>query len=156
VAANDGIGVAGVTVNFAAPTGGAVGTPSVQTDANGSASTSLTLGSAVGPQAFAAAAQGFSVSIPATATVGDAATIVAISGGGQADTVKHALKLPLVAKVTDQFGNAVGGVSIGGAASEQACDGVTGRRRSHNIGYTAAPRRVTITGRCRSDDRTFT
>src|SRR5438067_1807779 len=107
VTASDGVGVAGVTVNFAAPAGGKVGAASVTTDATGAASTALTLGGTAGPQSFAASAAGFSVSIPATATAADAATIAAVSGSGQQDTVKKTLKAPFVVKVTDAFGNPV-------------------------------------------------
>jgi len=112
VIAADGLGVAGVTVNFAAPTGGSVGASSVTTDAQGQASTTMTLGGALGPQSFAAVAVGFSVSIPATATAGDAGSIVAVSGSGQQDTVRRALGAPFVVRVTDSFGNALSGVTV--------------------------------------------
>ncbi|HEX3866764.1 MAG TPA: hypothetical protein VHV78_08435, partial [Gemmatimonadaceae bacterium] len=67
VTASDGAGVAGVPVTFAPPTGGKVGASTATTDASGSASTSLTLGGTIGPQSFAAVAEGFSVGIPETA-----------------------------------------------------------------------------------------
>ncbi|HTE44348.1 MAG TPA: Ig-like domain-containing protein [Gemmatimonadaceae bacterium] len=146
VSASDGVGVAGVTVNFAAPTGGKVGTPSATTDAAGLASTSLTLGGAIGPESFAAAAAGFSVSIPATATPGDFAGISAVSGGGQSDTVGHALKSPLVVKVSDAFGNAVadaivtwtrtaGSGSVGSATSATTSAGLASM--TYTLGATA-------------------
>ena len=107
VFASDQGGIQGVTVNFAAPAGGKVGTASAVTDANGVAFTTMTLGGAVGPQSFAASAAGFSTSIAATATVGDAAWIAPVSGSGQADTVYKTLTNELVVKVTDAFGNPV-------------------------------------------------
>ncbi len=138
--ASDGVGIPGVPVNFAAPAGGKVGSTTVTTDASGSASTSLTLGGAVGPQSFAAVAQGFSVAIAATATVGPAASIVAISGTGQTDTVKHTLKLPLVVKVTDQFGNPTPGVTVSwsrtGTGSFSSASTTTGNDGQTSIGYT--------------------
>ncbi|MEO7083563.1 MAG: Ig-like domain-containing protein, partial [Gemmatimonadaceae bacterium] len=141
VTASDGVGVAGVNVNFAPPAGGKVGSTSIATDASGAAATSMTLGTTVGTQGFAATTAGLSVGISATATVGDPTAVVAVSGGGQTDTVKHALKNPFVVRVTDQFGNPVGGVtvtwsriagsgSLSGASSTSAADG------SASIGYT--------------------
>jgi hypothetical protein len=140
VLASDGGGVADVTVNFAAPVGGKVGSASATTDANGQATSSLTLGGAVGPQAFAAAAAGFSVAIPETATPGDAASISATSGGGQADTVRHALKNPLVVRVVDQFGNGIGGVTVtwtrAGTGTLSATSSTTAADGSASVNYT--------------------
>lgn len=112
VVAADQVGVQGVAVIFAAPAGGKVGTPSALTDANGVAFTTMTLGGTVGPQSFAATAAGFTTSIAATATVGDPASIAAVSGSGQTDTVYKTLKDDLVAKVTDAFGNPVPSVTV--------------------------------------------
>ena len=141
VIANDGAGISGVTVNFAPPTGGKVGSSSVTTDANGLASTSLTLGGTVGPQSFAAAIGSFSVAIPETATAGDAAVIAAISGGGQSDTVKHALARPFVVQVSDQFGNPAAGVTVswartGGSGTVSSATSVTGANGQTSISYT--------------------
>ena len=58
------------------------------------------------------------VSTPATfnltniARTGLSLTITAVSGSGQSATVNTGFAQPLVVKVTDQFGNAVGGVNI--------------------------------------------
>jgi Bacterial Ig-like domain (group 1)/Bacterial Ig-like domain (group 2) len=112
VVASDGLAVAGATVNFAAPIGGSVGAASAVTNASGAASVSMTLGSAIGPQSFAAVSGAFSVSIPATATVGDPAVVAVFSGGSQLDTVTRLLKQPFVAKVTDKFNNPVPGVTV--------------------------------------------
>jgi adhesin/invasin len=112
VTAADGGGVAGVTVNFAAPTGGRVGSTSVTTDAQGQASTTLTLGGLLGAQSFTATAAGFSVSIPATALVGDVASIVAVSASDLQGLVRRVLASPFVVRVTDSFGNPVPGVTV--------------------------------------------
>jgi len=156
VLASDNQGVPGVAVTFAAPTGGAVGSTSVVTDANGQAQTTLTLGTAAGPQSFAAAATGvggsLSVAIPATATPGDPAAVIAASGSGQQDTVKHALKAPFVAKVSDQYGNAVpnvvvswtstaGSGSLSGATSTTNGDGLASI--SYTLGAQPGPETVT-------------
>ena len=111
VNAEDGVGVAGVSVIFAAPAGGAVGSSSVTTDANGRASTTLTLGNVEGPEGFSATATGFSVGITGTATAGDPTAIAIVSGGSQRDTVQNTLA-PLSVKVTDAFGNAVPGAVV--------------------------------------------
>src|SRR5215510_2228337 len=112
VIAADGGGVAGVTVNFAAPTGGRVGSTSVTTDAQGQASTTMTLGGVLGPQSFAASAAGFSVSIPATALVGDVASIVAMSGSGLQGIIRRALASPFVVRITDSFDNPISGATV--------------------------------------------
>ena len=140
VAASDGVGVGGAVVNFAAPIGGAVGSSSVTTDASGMASTSLKLGGLAGPQSFAASVAGFSVSIPATATAGDPAAIVVVSGDKQADSVKRTLGSPLVVKVTDAFGNAVSGATVSwsrsGSGTLTSATSVTNTDGFASIGYT--------------------
>lgn len=141
VLASDGAAVPGVAVNFAPPTGGKVGASTVTTDANGLASTSLTLGGAVGPQSFAAATGTFSVVIPETATAGDPVAIAAVSGTGQSDTVKHALTLPLVVKVSDQFGNPVSKVAVSwartsGSGTVSSATSTTGDDGQTSITYT--------------------
>lgn len=68
VNASDGVAVPGASVTFSAPTGGSVGTATATTDANGRASTSLTLGSTAGAQNFTATVGSFSVTIPETGT----------------------------------------------------------------------------------------
>src|SRR5439155_976136 len=79
---------------------------------NGRASTSLTLGTKAGTQSFSASSAGFGVAISATATAGSPASIAAVSGSGQTDTVKHALKAPLVVRIADKFDNPVPGASV--------------------------------------------
>jgi len=111
VRASDGIGVPGVSVLFAAPTGGSVGTPSVVTDATGRASTTMTLGTATGPQAFAATAGTFAVAIPATATAGSVASMTVVSGAAQTDTIRARLT-PLTVRLIDAFGNAVANAAV--------------------------------------------
>lgn len=169
VLASDNQGVPGVTVTFAPATGGAVGTTNAVTDANGQAQSTLTLGNTAGPESFAAAATGaggaLSVSIPETATAGDPAAIVPASGGGQQDTVKHALKNPLVAKVTDQFGNPVanatvswartaGSGSLAGASSTTNADGLASM--SYTLGDKPGTETVTASVSGATSSATFT
>src|SRR5262249_5548912 len=139
--ARDGIAVAGAAVSFAPPPGGKVGAATVTSDANGTASTSLTLGSAVGPQTFTASSGTVSVPIPATATAGDPSAITIVSGNGQTDTVRHSLRQPLVVKVGDQFGNAVSGVAVNwtrtsGSGTASAAESVSGSDGTASITYT--------------------
>jgi hypothetical protein len=135
-----GAGVAGVGVNFGAPSGGSVGTSSATTDGSGHASTSLTLGTATGSQGFAASGAGFSVGISETATAGAPAAIAAVSGGGQTDTVRKALAA-FVVKVSDQYGNGVSGATVGwartaGTGSLSAASTTTGSDGTTSVTYT--------------------
>ncbi len=141
VVAIDGLGVPGVSVNFGAPAGGSIGTPSVVTDAAGNASTSLQLGNAAGPQSFVASTGSFSVAIPEVATAGNAAAIAVASGSGQSDTVRHALKAPLVVRVSDALGNPVPGVAVNwakaaGGGTLGAATSTTGADGLASVGYT--------------------
>ena len=107
----DGVGVPGISVVFAAPAGGSVGSSTATTDANGRAATALKLGGAAGPQSFLATTGEFSIAIPEVATAAAPALITAVSGSGQSDTVRASVA-PLVARVTDQFGNPTSGVVV--------------------------------------------
>jgi adhesin/invasin len=124
--------VAGVSVTFSAPVGGHVSVASVMTDADGRASTALTLGTTAGQQLFGAAFNDLSTAIPETANPGAASSIGIVSGNGQTDTVRKTLAL--VVRVTDQFANPISGVgvtwarssgggSLGGATSTTTADG---------------------------------
>jgi adhesin/invasin len=138
--ASDSIGVGGVTVIFAAPVGGAVGTGSAVTDATGSASTTLTLAKTIGPQSFVAVAAGFSAAIPVSAVAADAASIAAVSGGGQSDTVHKTLGNSLVVKVADAFDNPVAGVTVSwsrtGDGALSAASATTGADGQASVAYT--------------------
>lgn len=111
VRALDGIGVGGVEVVFAPPSGGSVAPVSAVTDASGLASASLTLGPVAGTQAFTATAAGLSTSIPEMAEPGDPKSIKIVSGDGQTDFVRRTLS-PLVVLVADQFGNPVPNATV--------------------------------------------
>jgi hypothetical protein len=111
VNAADGLGVPGVNVVFSTPVGGHVGVASATTDADGRASTSLTLGTATGLQLFGASAGNLTTPIPETANAGGPASIVIVSGNGQTDTVRKTIA-PLVVRLTDQFGNPISGAVV--------------------------------------------
>ena len=111
--AADQLGVPGVRIRFNALSNGQVRDTLVITDAEGFASTVGVLGPAPGPQAFEALATGFpAVTFLATAQIGPAARIEALAGDAQVDTVGQTLRTPLIARVVDQVGNPVAGVSV--------------------------------------------
>jgi hypothetical protein len=101
----------------------------------------LTLGRVAGPQGFAATAAGsFSVAIPATATPGAAASITAVSGSGQADTIGRSLPQPFVVRVTDQFSNPVSGTTVtwthSGDGTLSAATSITNTDGLAQVSYT--------------------
>lgn len=141
VIASDGLGVPGIAVSFGAPAGGSVSATTALTDDAGKASVSMTLGGLVGTQRFTAASGSFNVAISATALVGDPANIGVASGSGQLDTVAHALKLPLVARVADKFDNPVPKVTVnwarsGGSGVLGGTTSVTDDNGQASIAYT--------------------
>lgn len=99
--------VIGAPITFAAVNGaGGVSPGSVTTDANGDASTALTLGAAAGSYTFTAASGGTVLArIVSTATAAAAASLGIVSGNQQTDTVLATLGQPLTVRATDSFGN---------------------------------------------------
>ncbi len=89
------------------------------TDAAGQAASIATAGNAAGTFTVTAAiptSQGLppgpSVEFRATVQAGAAATLAAVSGGGQSGVVGSTAAQPLVVRVSDSFGNAVSGATI--------------------------------------------
>lgn len=110
-----GRGVAGVPVTFAvASGGGAVGTASASTDANGVASAgSWQLGPRGGTQVVTATVAGLeAVSFTATARAGSAAALVRAGGDGQTGAAGAVLADSLVVRADDRHGNPVPGVTV--------------------------------------------
>jgi adhesin/invasin len=126
--------VGGATVNWETDDG-SPGTSSSQTNAQGIASTTWTLGTTAGSQSLVAGVSGASpATFEAVAGPGPPTVVVIIDGNDQTGTVGAELADDLVVEVRDEYGNAVGaGVSVswqpddGGAAdpptSETAGDG---------------------------------
>ncbi len=114
VNAADGAGVAGVAVTFAAPIGGTVGTTTATTDANGRASTTMTLATTVGTQSFLATAASFNIPIPATAVAGPASAATSLITSNVA-TIKadNTTSATITVQAKDQYGNTI---TNGGAA----------------------------------------
>ena len=105
--------VAGVSVEFAIPTGGSGGEVSpqtVRTGGDGRASAQWVLGSVAGSQVADAGVVGsdqVAVRFSADARAAAAHAIAPVSGDGQSATVGTALPDSLVVRVTDEFGNPV-------------------------------------------------
>jgi alpha-tubulin suppressor-like RCC1 family protein len=141
VVASDGVGVPGIPVLFAAPSGASVSSTSVITDDAGNASASLKLGAAAGSQAFAASSGPFSVTIPETASPADPAAVVVVSGSAQSDTIRHTLRVPLAVRVSDAFGNPVPGAVVvwtrtAGVGALGAPTSITIADGTASVGYT--------------------
>jgi plastocyanin len=115
--------LAGATVTWSTAAGASLEASSTTTDNAGASSNIWTLGTAAGPQtaqASLSSASGSPVTFNATANAGPAASLSKVSGDGQQEPVNTELALPLVAKVSDQYGNGVSGVLVGWATSDDA------------------------------------
>jgi hypothetical protein len=144
-------------VTFAVVTGaGSVGATSVRTDATGQASTTWTLGPAVGIQTATATA-GLVAAVTFTAVGGaQAASAVAkASGDAQAGVAGANVAVAPSVKVTDKFGNPVAGVlvtfavssgggSVTNAAANTDANGVA-TVGSWRLGVTAGANSLTAT-----------
>ena len=151
--------VPGVQVTFAVPSSGASGSfaggvVAAITDSSGIATSPvLTSNTIAGAFSVTASVSGsLPVSINLTNSPGVAATVTAVSGGGQAARVEQAFVNPLKAKVVDTYGNVVPGVSVvfavpGSGASLRYAGGsnsaVTG---ADGVATTAAPTANSVAG----------
>jgi plastocyanin len=153
-----GAALAGDTVTWAAVgTGASVSPPKSVTDASGIATTSWTLSQTAGSQsatATLAGATGSPVTFSATGAPGAASQISQVSGDGQSAVIGVAFANPLVVKISDQFGNGVGGdtvawVSIKGRTSLVPAKSVSGAsgltQASLTAGGTAGADTITAT-----------
>lgn len=107
--------VPGVEVRWAVTSGqGSVSPSFTITDAAGLASVAHTLGPIAGPQAVNASVESVSASesFASTALAGRAAKILADAGDNQVGVPGDSLSQRLVAKVTDEWGNAVEGADV--------------------------------------------
>ncbi len=112
---SEGNPIEGVTVNFAASTGGGSVSPaSATTGANGRAATEWTFGTLAGAHTVTATPSPGSGNAAFTATANaDVADAIAVeSGAGQTQQISSTLVTPIVVKVTDQHGNAVSGHTV--------------------------------------------
>ena len=148
----NGDAFAGATVTFAT-TGGTLSTASATTDANGQASTSLTLPNTAGEYTVTASVTGLTdVTFTATASAVPlvATTLEIVSGDSQSGVVSTALANDLVVRVLDQNNNAFSGSTVtfsttGGTLSETSV--VTGAdgQASTSLTLPAAEGDYTVT-----------
>ncbi len=108
-----------VSFNITSTPSGAFGqtlsTMFTHSDADGKASTVLTLGSKTGVYVVTAVCDtlhGLGIQFSARATAGAAAAMVAASGNGQTGAAGALLPQPFVVRVSDTFGNLVPGASV--------------------------------------------
>ncbi len=145
-----GNGISGQTVHFKVTAGGGningKTEVDVTTDGNGLAQVTLTLGTTPGTNNNKVEASasyngnpltGSPIIFQASATAGEAAKLLEVSGNGQTGTVGKPLTAPFVVKVTDQYDNPVsgyqvhfavvaGGGNIGGATETDVATGTDG------------------------------
>jgi hypothetical protein len=130
--------VQGVSVNFSiqdvpnGATGQSLSTTNTTTNAQGEASSTLTLGNRTGDYTVHATSSGLSgspVVFTATATTGSAANIALVSGNNQSKPINSQLDNPFVVRVTDAGGNPVQGVSVN-FAIQSVPNGATGQSLS--------------------------
>jgi plastocyanin len=123
VVTDGGLPAPGVTVNWSTTSSTGVMTPAGPTDADGVASSGWTLGTVSGAQtaqATVASASGSPVTFSATALAAAAATLAkaaGTNGDNQTGETNSQLPLPVQARVTDGFGNAVAGTGVNWAAT---------------------------------------
>ena len=148
-----GNGVPGVTVTYSdTGAGGTFSTNPVTSDSRGLANVTYTTSTAAGALhgKITATAAGLRDVFFETVTPGPASNIAAVSGNGQSAPPNTQLAQPLVVKVTDQYGNAVSGISVtfndGGAGGTFSANPVsTSSNAGASVNYmTSANAELTI------------
>lgn len=106
--------VSGVTVEFVVTAGGgSMSSPSATTNAQGSASSTLTLGAAIGTNTVEARVQGLNpATFAANGLSGTADRMVLVSGNSQSGTAGSPLAAPFVVRVQDNNGNPIASFSL--------------------------------------------
>jgi hypothetical protein len=117
----DGNPVSGQTVTFAidslpsGSSGQTLGTTSATSDAQGRATTSITLGNKIGAYRVSASVPGLAgspISFRLSSTIGLPKTLASIQGSGQIKSIGSTLDNAYVVRVTDVANNPVPGVSV--------------------------------------------
>ncbi len=141
--------VGGVTVTWAAATGGGSVSPTTSvTNAGGHAQTTRTLGPVPGTQTTTASATGLTtVTFTVTAQVGGATQMAINAGNSQTDTVGQTLPTAISVVVRDALNNPVSGVTVGwsvlgGGGSVSAPSSVTDAGGIASINWTLGTRRT--------------
>jgi hypothetical protein len=127
------------TITWTADSGGAVSLASTQTDAQGRASISWTLGTRAGVQTSHAAIAGvpiISVEFTATAVPGAAAQVQKIFGDGQTAPAGAGLTDSVVIRIVDAFGNGIPGRSVSWVVSGGGGSVAPGTSTTNALGET--------------------
>ncbi|MBV9482720.1 MAG: Ig-like domain-containing protein [Acidobacteria bacterium] len=110
---SDGNGVPGINVVYSGGAAGALSANSVVTDSKGMAPVNYTTSTTAGTVRIFASSSGLnSLTFYETVKSGPAAAMTVKSGNGQNAPPNTRLPQPLAVKVSDQYGNAVVGVSV--------------------------------------------
>lgn len=147
----------GVLVTFAVISGGgSLNAGSALTEVNGNATVKWTLGTASGAQSVLASVSGITpVTITATGAAGTADALTILTGNNQAGTPGAPLPDSLRVRLTDRFGNPIGGVTIfwtpnpgdGTVNPATSTTDANGRAATRwTLGSTGGPKTVTATG----------
>jgi hypothetical protein len=149
-----GNGLPGVTVTYSdTGAGGTFSTNPVTSDSRGLASVKYTTSTTAGAlhgKVTATAAGLHGVLFFETVTPGPASNIATVSGNGQSAPPNTQLAQPLVVKVTDQYGNAVSGISVtfndGGAGGTfSANPSSTSSNAEASVNYTTSANAGSVT-----------
>jgi hypothetical protein len=150
---NAGNPVAGVRVSFSSDHADVLGNSSVVSDASGIATVGRwQFGPTAGLHTLVAAYRDRTVQFSALVEPGPIARIVAVTGGGQIGRTGSTLREPLQIRVTDYFGNAIGGAGVtfsvvsgggtlGGSTATTGPDGVA-VSGAWTLGTEAGPQHV--------------
>lgn len=116
----------GVAVTWStSSSGGTLAPASGQTDADGQASATWTLGTVAGPVTASATVAGLApATLRATARPGPVAEVLALSGDGQRAEVGEPLPAPLRIRAEDAWGNGVAGVAVNWVADSGTLDDI--------------------------------
>lgn len=120
VVSENGTPASGTTVTWSTASGGSLSPTSAVTDANGLASSTWTLGTVSGSQsaqATVSGAAGSPVVFSGTAVAATVSTLSPAGGDAQSAAINSPLPAPVQAKVSDDFGNGIEGVSVAWAAT---------------------------------------
>jgi adhesin/invasin len=155
VADQNGSPLANATVTWAvASGGGTLSSTSTTTDSNGQAQITYTAATTAGTASVTATVDALSaVTFTMTLTPDVAAKIAIVSGDAQSATIGAIVPQPFVVAVTDQYGNAVPGVTVIWAtdddgtlsSSTTTTDALGQAQVTLTFGTTAATRSVTAT-----------
>jgi PKD repeat protein len=141
VRVTDGFGnpIAGITVEWSVTGGGSVSPATTQTDANGQASVTRTLGNTAGEQTTLATTSenlaGSPVTFTHQANAGSASRVEIVSGNGQSAQTGSQVPEELVVRVLDASNNPIPGRAVEWVIGEGGGTATPGRSNTDNQGH---------------------